>query len=181
MKIEKFVVYSDPKLKKRQILRRYLDLPKFVDFLRTSELYLEPASNFDDHLEGALPEEFRQDIIESYGNQPILDWEKNKNRTCLSCWTLGAKDNMALWKIYGSTTKSVAITTTVNRMKSAAFRWCKFGNVKLERVQYINHAGRLPKGVYATDESLFGLKHVAYFFEKEVRIVLTRPREEKPG
>lgn len=88
---------------------------------------------------------------------------------------------MALWKIYGSTTKSVAITTTVNRMISAAFSWVKFGKVNLKRVRYINHAGRLPNGVYAMDESVFGLKHVAYSFEKEVRIVLTRPIEETPS
>jgi len=106
MKEEKLVAHIDIKLKKRQILRRYLDLPKFVDFLRTGELYLEQASHFDDHLEGTLPEKIRQsicelpDFLDSHGDPSI--WEqKNKNRTCLSCWTLGSKDNMALWKIYG--------------------------------------------------------------------------------
>jgi hypothetical protein len=39
-------VFKDPELKGSQILRRYLDLPKFVDFLRTSELYLGQASSF---------------------------------------------------------------------------------------------------------------------------------------
>ena len=181
------VVYSDPNLKKRQILNRYLDLPKFVDFLRTSELHLEPATNFDDHIEGTLPESIRQsisespDIVEKLGNIPILDLErKNKNRTNLSCWTLGPKDNMALWKIYGGSTQSVAVSTTVERMISSAFNWLKFGNIKFKKVLYINHAGRLPNGVYALDENVFGLKHKAYFFEKEVRVVLTRPNDEIP-
>ena len=88
-------VYSDPSLKKRSTLNRYLDLPKFVDFLRTRELHLEPASKFDDHLEGTLPESIRKgfnetpDIIERLGNIPILELErKNKNRTNLCCWDL---------------------------------------------------------------------------------------------
>jgi hypothetical protein len=180
-------VSSDPNLKKRQILNRYIDLPKFVDFLRTSELHLEPATNFDDHLEGTLPESIRQsicespDIIEKLGSIPILDLElKNKSLTNLSCWTLGPKDNMALWKIYGGSTQSVAVSTTLERMIFSAFDWLKFGNIIFKKVRYINHAGRLPNGLYALDENVFGLKHKAYFFEKEVRVVLTRPKEEIP-
>ena len=185
--MQKNAIFSDPNLKKRQILNRYLDLRKFVDFLRTSELHLEPATNFDDHLEGTLPEAIRQslcespDVIERFGSIPILDLEyQNKNRTNLSCWTLGSKDNMALWKIYGGSTQSVVISTTVERMISTAFSWLKFGKIKLIRVRYVNHAGRLPNGVYALDENVFGLKHVDYSFEKEVRVVLTRPKEEMP-
>jgi hypothetical protein len=186
MKEEKLIAYFDTKLKKRQILCRYLDLPKFVDFLRTGELYLEQASHFDDYLEGTLPEKIRQSICELPGfldrHGDPSDWEhENKNRTCLSCWSLGSKDNMSLWKIYGGTTKSVAITTTVNRLILTAPSWGKFGRVNVTKVRYIDHAGRLPNGVYAMDESVFGLKHVAYSFEKEVRIVVTRPIGEVPG
>lgn len=88
---------------------------------------------------------------------------------------------MAFWKIYGSTIKSVAITTTVNRLKFSAPIWGKFGKVNVKKVRYINHSGRLPNGVYSMDESLFGLKHVAYSFENEVRIVVTRSIGETPG
>ena len=180
-------VHCDIDLEKRQILNRYMDLPKFVDFLCTGELHLESASNFDDQLEGTLPESIRQsmiesqDIVEKLGNIPVLDLErKNKNRTNLSCWTLGPKDNMALWKIYGRSTQSVSVSTTVERMISSAFGWHQFGNIILKKVQYINHAGYTPDGVYALDENIFGLKHKAYCFEKEVRVILTRLDEETP-
>lgn len=180
-------VSCDTNLKKRQILNRYLDLPKFVDFLRTSELHLEPAINFDDCLEGTLPESIRQsisdspEIVEVCGNISTQDLErKNKNRTNLSCWTLGTKDNMALWKIYGGSTQSVVISTTLERMISSAFFWLTYGEIKFKKVRYINHAGRLPNRVYAIDENIFGLKHEAYFFEKEVRIILTRQNDEIP-
>lgn len=49
------------------------------------------------------------------------------------------------------------------------------------KVQYINHAGPLPDGVYAPDPYVFGLKHVAYGFEKEVRIVVTHPTLRRRG
>jgi len=180
-------VYSDPSLKRRRTLNRYLDLPKFVDFLRTKELHLESASKFTDHMEGTLPELIRHDfsetpdIIKSLDNISILELErKNKNRTNLSCWTSGTKDNMALWKIYGGSKESVAISTTVERMIASAFNWLKFGRVKLIKVRYIDHAGRLPNGVYALDENVFALKHKAYFYEKEVRVVLTRPNNTAP-
>lgn len=176
----KLVAYFDPELKGSRILRRYLDLPKLVDLLRTSKLYLRQASRFDDRLEGTLPEAIRRsahelpDFVTRHGNPSA--WEhKNKDRTYLSCWTLGAKDNMALWKLYGGVTESVAITTTVDRLTTVAPSWGTYGRVGVRKVRYINHAGRLPNGVYGFDESVFGLKHVAYSFEKEVRIVVTRP------
>jgi hypothetical protein len=81
---------------------------------------------------------------------------------------------MALWKLYGGATESVAITTTVERLQSAAPTWGKLGRVDVKKVRYIDHAGPVPNGVFGLDESVFGLKHVAYSFEKEVRIILTR-------
>ena len=87
---------------------------------------------------------------------------------------------MALWKIYGGSKESVAITTTVERMISSAFNWMEFGRVKFIKVRYIDHASRLPNGVYTLDENVFALKHKAYFFEKEVRVVLTRPYNTTP-
>lgn len=174
------IAYFDPELKKRLILRRYLDLPKFVDFLRTSELYLKQASRFEDRLEGTLPEELCQavrdfpEFVAKHGDASA--WEqKIKDRTYLSCWTLGSKDNMALWKLYGGAAESIAITTTIGRLETIAPSWEKYGKVNVKKVRYIDHAERLPNGVYGLDENIFSLKHVAYSYEKEVRIVVTRP------
>lgn len=174
-------VSKDTDLDQNQIINRYLDLPKFVDLLRTNELHLESAANFDDHLEGTLPETIRKSFLEKLNEKErnhksveVLEYE-TKLRTNISCWTLGPEDNMALWKIYGGSTQSVAISTTIERVISSAFNWCEKGKIILKKVRYINHAGKLPDGVYSLDEHTFGLKHEAYFFEREVRIVITRP------
>lgn len=180
------VAYFDPELKRASVLRRYLDLPKLVDFLRTGELFLGQASRFEDSLEGTLPEGIRRsireqtDYVAKHGDP--TEWEnKNKDRTYLGCWTLGAKDNMALWKLYGRTAESVAITTTVEKLTIAAPQWAQYGKVNVKKVRYIDHAGRSPDGAYSFDDGVFGFKHVAYAFEKEVRIVITRPMPEVIG
>ncbi len=164
----------------RLILRRYLDLPKLVDLLRTSELYLRRASLFDDVLEGTLPEQLRRGASNYIDDLTVIE-QRNRDRTFLSCWSLGAKDNMALWKLYGVTAESVAITTTIKRLANVAPGWAQYGSVDVRKVRYIDYAGRrLPNGVYGLGKDLFGLKHVAYSFEKEVRVVLTRSIPRKP-
>ncbi len=173
-------VLKDPDLEDELTISRYLDLSKFVDLIRTNELHLEPAVNFDDCLEGTLPETIRE------GMRVHLDKEKydksieeleleRKVRTNLSCWTIGPEDNMALWKIYGASSQSVAVSTTVKRLITAAFNWCSEGTVLIKKVIYINHAGELPDGVYSLDQHIFGFKHMAYSYEREVRVVLSRP------
>ncbi len=173
-------VFGDPDLDKDQVISRYLELSKFIDLLRTNELHLEPAANFDDRLEGTLPEAIRQSMrehLEKEGSQQSveeLEFER-KLITNLSCWTIGPEDNMALWKIYGGSSQSVAISTTVERLITAAFNWCPEGRVLIKKVRYINHGGTLPDGVYSLDQHIFGFKHIAYSYEREVRVILTRP------
>jgi hypothetical protein len=172
--------YFDPDLAGRRVLRRYLDLPKLVDFLRTGELFLGQATSFEDRLEGTLPERIRKSIRErpdayAYYGDPV-EWEiRNKSRTYLGCWTLGTTDNMALWKLYGGSAESVAITTTVNRLAIAAPRWAAYGTVNIKKIKYIDHSGRLPNGAYTFSEDIFGFKHHAYAFEREVRVIITCP------
>ena len=182
MKKRKLVATFDHELTVRDgslSLRRYLDLPKLVDFLRTGELYLRQASRFDDVLEGTLPEQIRRGAGAFVGDVSAFE-QRNRDRTYLSCWTLGTKDNMALWKLYGVTAESVAITTTVKRLATVAPGWAEYGSVDVRKVRYINYAGRrLPNGVYGLGKELFGYKHVAYSFEKEVRVVLTRSTPRK--
>jgi hypothetical protein len=172
------VAYFDPQLKPKTILRRYLDLPKFIDFLRTEELFLGQASGFEDCLEGTMPEGVRRsirehpDYLKAFGD-PVKRENINKDRTYLGCWTLGAKDNMALWKLYGRSNESIAITTTVERLSLVAPEWSKFGKVSVKKICYINHAGPTPNGIYSFDDGVFGFKHLAYSFEKEVRIIVS--------
>jgi hypothetical protein len=161
-----------------RILRRYISLPKLIDLFRTSELYLCKASELEDNLEGTLPEAIRQsfrecpDFIADEGD-PVACEKSLKEKTYLNCWTLGAKDNIALWKLYGGgLSEAVAVTTTVSRLVKASSSWTGYDCLEIKKVLYIEHDKKIPDGIYGLDSSLFGFKHRAYFFEKEVRIIM---------
>jgi len=116
-------VTGDASLKEDQLLMRYMDFPKFIDMIRTSEIYLASALEFDDRLEGTLPEAIRDmyvhdpEVISEFGKVLIQEREYlNKVITNISCWSKGSGDNMALWKIYGGSKQSVAVMTNFDRM-----------------------------------------------------------------
>ena len=175
-------------LKEDLLLMRYMDLPKFIDLIRTSELHLASAIDFDDQLEGTLPEAIRDsllndpEIVAAYGNLPIQEREYlNKIRTNISCWTKGIGDNMALWKIYGGSKQSVAVMTSFHKIVQSTILWKNISSVAFKDVVYIDHSGTLPDGAYSLSYETFGLKHVAYSFENEVRIIVVRNNIKTPS
>jgi hypothetical protein len=185
---EKFPVTSDVSLKTGMVLMRYLDLAKFIDLISTKTLYVASAVEFEDRLEGTLPEQIRElykqdyEVIKHLGSKPILEREQeNRIKNNVSCWTKGPKDNMALWKIYGTSKQSIAIITTFDKLAKSTFLWSGLTNVTFKEVTYIDHSGGLPDGIYTLSCDTFGLKHEAYEFEKEVRMVVTRSSLKKPS
>ena len=174
-----FEVDLDPQLKSTNVLRRYIDLPKFVDLLRTRSLYFLRADRFSDRFEGALTPTMRRLLDEpvEVRDREIEDAETfyrhSREGAFVSCWSLGAHDNMALWQLYGGVTCSVAITTTVERLEIAAQTWSD--NTYITKVKYIDHHkdAAMSLGHY-TD--LLAYKHRAYSFENEVRVIVSRHR-----
>ena len=185
---EKFPVTSDVSLKTGTVLMRYLDLAKFIDLISTKTLYVASAVEFEDSLEGTLPEQIREvykqdhEVIKHLGSKPILEREQeNRIKNNVSCWTKGPTDNMALWKIYGASKQSIAIITTLEKLVQSTFLWSGVTGVTFKEVTYIDHSGRLPDGIYTLSYDTFGLKHEAYEFEKEVRMVVTRSSLKQPS
>ncbi len=88
---------------------------------------------------------------------------------------------MALWKIYGASSQSLAIITTIDKLIQSTLFWRGLSGVTFKEVVYIDHSGKLPDGIYTLSFDTFGLKHEAYEFEKEVRMVVTRSSLEKPS
>lgn len=185
---EKFQVTTDVSLRTDMVLMRYLDLAKFIDLISTKTLYVASAVEFEDSLEGTLPEQIREmykqdpDVIKHLGANPILDIEQeNRIKNNVSCWTKGPKDNMALWKIYGASKQAIAIITTLGKLIKSTLLWSGVTGIKFKEVTYIDHSGGLPDGIYTLSNNTFGLKHEAYEFEREVRMVVTRISLEQPS
>jgi hypothetical protein len=174
----------DVNLKPDAVLRRYLDLPKFLSLLRTSDIYLQRVDLFPDKLEGVLTPGMRRALDESH-SQKRSPYDADKFAAMvrggiyLSCWSAGAQDNMALWQLYGSSSMGVVVTTTAQRLIDAAIEWSKQERIEIFKVSYIDHL-RNPDMVVGRYTDPLRYKHEAYSFEKEVRVVLTRVGTRKP-
>lgn len=171
----------DPELSNNLVLRRYLDLPKFIDLLRTQSLYLCRADLFQDKFEGSFTPSLRAAIQEAYlHNKSNFSYEKFKKElregVYINCWTLGLNDNMALWELYGKSEASVAITTTVGRLRKEIAESTLSGATNLCKVEYVKHWND-PKINIIPYSNVFRYKVIAYDFEREVRIIHDRFEE----
>ena len=100
----KQTIVTSPDLRQHQIVRRYFDLPKFLDLLRSQSLYLRRADGFIDRFEGALTPAIRAALDAAHLKKQISYtanefYQKARQGNFVSCWNLGAKDNMALWQL----------------------------------------------------------------------------------
>lgn len=158
------------------VLRRYIDVAKFLDLLHTRTLYLARADTFSDRLEGALFPSLRRLLDETRNaGQPLYDADTfyfGARKGCfVSCRSLGARDNMALWQLYGGTKTSLAITTTVAQLLRLARSWPE--EVELQRVKYVEHKSHRD-WVIGSPRDVLGYKDRAYFYERELRLTVSR-------
>lgn len=168
----------DPSLKDRLPLRRYMDLAKFIDLLRSRSIYLRRADRFPDRFEGALIPIIRASINDAYKRgiskyDADAFYEKCRQSIYVSCWSIGEDDNMALWQLYGGVNSSVAVTTTVGRLTKDCLTWNQ--DVFMHAVQYIEHS-KSPDMIIGRYTDPLRFKHNAYKFENEMRVLLPRIR-----
>ena len=173
---EKTEVTRDIELKDGSPLRRYMDLPKYVDLLRSRSLYLRRADRFTDRFEGALTPSIRRAIDSAKAtNQPVEDadvfYQRCRMGTFVSCWTFGAKDNMALWQLFGGSSNSVAISTNAERVTRMCIGWNE--SALVTKVKYIDHFEN-PDMVIGRYTDPLQFKHEAFEFEREVRVMLPK-------
>lgn len=166
---------KDSRLKNTQVLRRYLDLAKFIDLLRTQKLYLRRADLLDDRYEGSFTPKVGEAIREAFdASESEMTYEVFKNNfrrsSYINCWTASLHDNMALWQIYGKSNNSVAITTTVGRLESELLKNNADGYTYLYKVEYINH-WHYDKMDILIFPKVFKYKLKAYKYENEVRVI----------
>jgi len=168
----------DAKLEEEDVLRRYLDMPRFISFLKTSSLYLCRSDLFSDNFEGSFTVSVKDAIINSYEKNRIkFTYDKFKKElregVFINCWSLGIDDNMALWRLYGKSNDCVAVTTTVAKLEAALNRFRGQGRLSLKKVEYIKH-WKDPEIKIKPYSNVFKYKTVGYAFENEVRIILDR-------
>jgi hypothetical protein len=151
-------------LKNRDVLWRYLDAAKFLDFVHNQTLFFSRGDQFEDKFEGAFTDSLKHSIQRSYDvNKIDFTYEEFRSRlrerVFVNCWHKSADDSMAMWSIYGRSSCSVALTTTVDRLRQSLEDENLPYDIAIEIAPY---------------SRVFAYKTKAYEFEKEVRVLIDR-------
>lgn len=159
---------------KNPILRRYMDLPKLLDLLHSKTLYLRRADGFSDRLEGALFPAFRKQLDSAHKRGELAFdaecfYRRARQGNYVSCWTLGARDNMALWQLYGGTRSSIALTTKLDRLERLCLSWRR--SAILWKVKYVDHR-KTSSYVIGRYTDVLQYKNLAYAYEDELRVLV---------
>jgi len=165
-------------LKGTDVLWRYLDAAKFFDFMHHKTLFFCRGDQFEDKFEGAFTESLKHAIEKSYqDNQIAFTYEefrkRLRERVFVNCWHRSRDDSMAMWSIYGKSSCSLAITTTVEKLRVALVEQKLPYDISIERVGYVKH-WRDPNLDITPYSRVFAYKTKAYEFEKEVRVLIDR-------
>ncbi|MDL5034571.1 hypothetical protein QRD43_21885 [Pelomonas sp. APW6] len=171
-------VTATPGLDLAQVVRRHLDLTKYLDLLRGNSLYLRRADRFPDRLEGALTPSIRRAMNEGRSEHPDIETAeqfqlRSRVGALVSCWTMGKADNMALWQLYGGASASIAVVTTVEQLAMASIDWPD--PAYIYQVKYIDHMSD-PDMIVGHYTDMLQYKHTAYAFEQELRVIASRHR-----
>lgn len=162
-------------------LWRYMDLAKFASLLHTKALWLARSDTFRDQGEGQFPPEMKEAIerayeeFESAAESPIQNADDFRDFLCknayVSCWHKNANENMVMWEIYGRDSNSLAVQTTVGKIKSNISNAKMFArDFYLKEVNY-NKAEDIKGRLDYIDP--FFIKRPHFKFEQEARIVLS--------
>lgn len=166
------------KLGRNDVLWRYVDAAKFLDFIHNKTLFFCRGDQFEDKYEGAFTDSIRHAIEQSYQSNNIdFTYEqfrqRLRERVFINCWHMSPNDSMAMWSIYGKSECSVAITTTVAMLHNAIEEQSLDYDIAIEKVNYVKY-WRDPKLDLVPYSKVFAHKNIAYEFEKEVRVLIDR-------
>ncbi|MDM5117132.1 DUF2971 domain-containing protein [Aeromonas hydrophila] len=173
----------------KRLLTRYITFTKLISVLEHG-LFIPKATLFEDELEGILyyfnEKSNINHVISRESIRMCMDW------IYISCWHLDEHECHAMWKIYGSSSESIAIQTTEIDFKIAYFSseinmHSYFDNVKYNNptISNVNTASQVnlwkeinPKTheTTATYAALLSfMKHAGFSFEKEARLIAIDP------
>ena len=122
-----------------------------------------------------------------------LQWKDetqvSRDSTYLSCWHLSDEQNYAMWKVYGGGLDSVAIVTTVGKLRSYLMQnaaniekiGLKAGATAVNYIPTLQNPSDATQELLMdllssgsnTTEAMFAIKPTAYAYENEFRMILS--------
>lgn len=167
-----------------------MDTSKFLSLLSQKTLWLARPDTFKDKKEGVFHREMKAELDKIYrslnsgikATDGINSSEEFQsylsNNTYINCWHKNNSESMIMWEMYGQTENSVAIKTTVKKLKESfnLHRVMKFAlEVALDDVLYAKHDSIPSEKNYRQP---FFIKRPHFSFENEVRLYI-RAKDKK--
>ncbi|MBN1917434.1 MAG: DUF2971 domain-containing protein [Verrucomicrobia bacterium] len=150
---------------------RYMDFTKYVSMLEQRGLFFCRAHRLGDPFEGSWPEahrvwrsefqsRFRVDFAVKMGN--FSRWLRKW--TMVNCWHINQRESAAMWGLYASSSKAVAVCSTYAKLRDVLDESCHVGVVR-----YID----FDKDAFPADDFFWPFVHkrTSFEHEKEVRAV----------
>lgn len=154
------------------VLWRYMTFDRLEQLLQTQQLWFARLDQFDDPLEGTLTDgEIWFDPPADANSLELRDATADplahmmRHTAYIQCWRMGA-ESMAMWDLYGKTPDSVAVTTTVGRLRHQLSRDAR--SVYMAEVEYADWGAR---HVLRGSFDLILRKIKGYEHESEMRLI----------
>lgn len=154
-----------------------MPIDKFLHLLTSSSLWFSRCDFFEDGWEGRYSDATFATFLRSFKGpeekiRDFWDWHQRQNQeiqNCLyiNCWHINEEESAALWQIYSTFGKSVAVKTTMHRLRDAVAD----NNLSIQcgRVKYLNYANEtMPMENLFTP---FMRKRRSFAFENELRML----------
>jgi len=163
---------------------RYMDFAKFVNLLDTESLFFCRADRFDDKWEGIFPKKMidkfslnKKFIKSDDGNKySWCEWQikKEARSHLINCWHVSDHESDAMWKLYSSIKQSIAIQSTIKRLKRCFNKTTE--RIWIGEVEYVDFKIWKPNNkVFNMSEPTtlksFFLKRKGFEHEKEIRAI----------
>jgi len=150
------------------VIWRYLSFSNFVEMVQTEKLRFNRADRFEDPLEGTLTERELADRLSAGGLSPLEKFSVlSRQFAFVSCWRGGAHESMAMWNLYNRGDGTVAIKSTVGRLKELIK-----SRKEMRGVGWVSYVHRPTFAEKEVGPTIVFRKDVSYDFEKEIRAVI---------
>ncbi|MCP4683119.1 MAG: hypothetical protein GY864_12355 [Desulfobacterales bacterium] len=175
-------------------ISRYMDFPKFESMLKRGSIFFSRADKQTDKFEGEYPSGMLAELERIWGILPsddgasytFLQWHKQKEipSRLLSCWRVGLSKSRKIWSAYTESIESVAIQSTVKKIKNCFGRRENGGPVVwIGEIRYGEKENRLPNSFHKWNVNYFlypfFAKKEKYRCEEEVRATVNISRNKQ--
>lgn len=179
-------VFNEP-IDQEESLWRYFRPDRFLDLMSSGHLYFASARQFQDPFEGATavlppgtPSDPRFLPQNEYGERAF---EQLRRLTKICCWHRATYESDAMWQLYASAWKGVAIRSSPSKL-AEAIKPFKLREDYADETLWggnVRYVDLLQQRLRVSMLERFMYKHQAFSWEQEFRLVISLRMAEEFG